>query len=251
MAVVTLDLETYAEIPYALLAKLEAEVVRKNPLPDLETQLSLVRAKRNIKDPAKIKADIEKRKERVREEHIEAKATLEAKKLGVYDKAALSPLTGRVVSAALGVRDMGCDWEYDCVVAKSSDSERIVLRWLDDILDKTTPQCLITFNGRRFDIPFLIARMAVHGIEAKWRWPDAKYDKRHIDLLDHYDGKQDHWATLLTGAGKEEQGSSVAELVQSEDWAAIEAHNIEDVQLNALMYDRLCRVLKNLPEGDY
>jgi len=245
MTIVTIDIETYADIPGPLLAKLEAAVVVENPLPDLETQLAFVRPAKNLRDPAKIAADIEARKERVREQHIEAGAKVEALKRAIWDKAALSPLTGRIVAVGLGICHDG-EWEY---VAHVDDlnREHALLSLVDGRLAELTPSHLITFNGRLFDLPFIAARAAVHGLTFEWRWPAHRHSHRHIDLLEHYQGKQDLWCARLTGQGKTTQGAAIAELVEGGRWDEVLEHVLEDVRLNALMYDRIAGVLVNLP----
>jgi len=246
MTLITIDLETYPDIPPPLLAKLEAQVVAENPLPDLETQLAFVRPAANIKKPELIAADIAKRKERVREQHIEAQAAVEAKKAAIWDKAALSPLTGRIVAVGLGICRAG-EWEYVALTSMYADTESNLLLAVDSRLAELTPSHIITFNGRRFDLPFLFARASRHGISFEFRWPAGRYSDRHIDLTDYYEGKQDHWAALLTGAGKATQGAAIAELVEGGRWDEVREHVIEDVRLNALMYDRISNVLVNLP----
>ncbi len=46
---------------------------------------------------------------------------------------------------------------------------------------------LITFNGRQFDVPFLMFRSAVHGVRPTRNFIKSRYDTTtHVDLLDQF-----------------------------------------------------------------
>ena len=69
----------------------------------------------------------------------------------------LDPTSSRVVAAALAFSDR------PSLVFDDAD-ESVLLRQLDDVLRNRTG-LLVTWNGAGFDIPFLIARAALLGIE--------------------------------------------------------------------------------------
>ncbi len=67
--------------------------------------------------------------------------------------------------------------------------EKIILTKFWDIIDKHKSSTLITFNGRNFDIPFLMLRSAILGIRpSKNLMAGTKYNyagsSGHIDLID-------------------------------------------------------------------
>ncbi|MEZ5322402.1 MAG: 3'-5' exonuclease [Microthrixaceae bacterium] len=80
--------------------------------------------------------------------------------------------------------------------------ESELLRSLDDHLGSLPPGLIITWNGSRFDLPFLDARARhcgtpvalrlvpvrrhVHTAHAEPRWDARWYDHRHLDLYDLY-----------------------------------------------------------------
>jgi len=173
----------------------------------------------------------------------------------MIEKAALSPLTGRIVAVGAGFKHSEEPWEFaarsylhrQIGTPEDDDAERHLILTLDNLAARLQPAALATFNGRLFDLPFLYARAAVLGLSLKWRWPTHKYDSRHVDLMDYFPGKQSHWSCVLTGQGKIKEGSSIAELVRTGQWDEVDAHAIEDVKLNALMLDRISPVLINLP----
>ncbi|MEK7554456.1 MAG: ribonuclease H-like domain-containing protein [Patescibacteria group bacterium] len=111
-----------------------------------------------------------------------------------------SPLTGSIV--AIGVLDVDAGkggvyyqspdkkaerFEEDGVTYEAMD-EKGITRKFWDIAEQY--QVFITFNGRSFDVPFLLVRSAIHGIRATKDLMKGRYlyqqhaDAIHIDLLD-------------------------------------------------------------------
>ncbi len=59
---------------------------------------------------------------------------------------------------------------------------------LHGFMDKHRPH-LVTFNGRRFDVPVIVLRSLVHGLPMKWYFASQDYRRRyeptrHVDLCD-------------------------------------------------------------------
>lgn len=211
---IVLDIETYPDV-----SEEHLEQIRAN-----------LKAPSGYKDPVKIKAYIEK------------------EKVKALSKAGLSPRTGRAVCVGIGVRthDGGKpprpQWDFAAFVDKENDEEKL-LTTIDEVLNEQIHGHLITFDGRRFDLPYLAARAMKHNMALKYRWP-LGYNSTHVDLFELLgkEGKLDAWAMGLLGRAKTSHGSEIARMVEAGQWDEIKAHCLEDVQMTAELYDRLVRV---------
>ena len=105
------------------------------------------------------------------------------------DDAFPPPWAHRVV--VVGVLWLGHDYSFRKIgsVGQTSTEESKILRDLAGFMDKEHP-VLVTFNGRRFDLPVLALRSMRHGIPAAWYfWGNNAYRQRfrpemHIDLCE-------------------------------------------------------------------
>ncbi|MFZ2187533.1 MAG: ribonuclease H-like domain-containing protein [Candidatus Moraniibacteriota bacterium] len=112
-----------------------------------------------------------------------------------------SPLTGQIV--AIGIYD--AEREKGAVYFQSSSqeeeksleghgcklvvmTEKEMLRKFWSVVEKY--ETFVTFNGRQFDVPFLMVRSAIHGIRPSKNLLSNRYlnsqpgNARHIDLFD-------------------------------------------------------------------
>lgn len=109
----------------------------------------------------------------------------------------LYPLTAKVV--AIGI--MNTDTEKIIVCYENDSDEDTVLEvkgikykpmseinMINCFWDHVSKSArVITFNGRNFDIPFMMIRSAIHKIKPSKNLMKYRYDsKEHIDLLDHF-----------------------------------------------------------------
>ena len=107
-----------------------------------------------------------------------------------------SPYTGAVV--VIGVLDVeknkGCVY-YSCGDKKEEETEADAIKFKPlsekEMLEKFWEgarqyQQFITFNGRAFDVPFLMIRSAVHNVRPTVNLMPYRYDNNtcHVDLLD-------------------------------------------------------------------
>lgn len=111
-----------------------------------------------------------------------------------------SPLTGRIV--AIGVlddeREKGAVY-FDAPNARIADKEENGIKYKSlgekEMLEHfwrgvSEYEAFVSFNGRGFDVPFLMVRSALHGIRPSKdlmsnRYLESQdYDAKHIDLLD-------------------------------------------------------------------
>lgn len=142
------------------------------PLPDTEL-LSFMpefEPAKNLKDPDKIKAD------------------LEQKKSDWLDKAALSAVTGKVVAVgAIG----GAGFCSSCVEAECDEID--IISWLWDWMRTTSGDTLwVGFNCFGFDLPFLIRRSWKLGLDIPLSlkrgryWGDWLVDAMKLWQLDEF-----------------------------------------------------------------
>ena len=211
---VVLDIETYADITPEQLERMAADV----------------EAPKNWKDPEKIAAYIEK------------------KKAEIVEKAALSPRTGKVVCVGLALRRLGVEgapWE---LLALSGADEAVVLQEMDLALHAHSVSRVITFNGKRFDIPFLVARLMRQDQCTAFKLPIG-HDKRHVDLWEvltswgkGVTGGLGAWSDAILGEPHDQYGSDVAGMVDAGAWGDLESYCLQDVRHTAVLYDRMLAV---------
>lgn len=228
-----LDIETYKDQNSKLIEK-RLEVTEQE-----KELVGQVMPNKNIKDPKKIKVNLEKK----RKEFLE---NIEKKKNKIIEKAALSPLTGRLISVGLGFRDDKENWTFKVKLIKPNENELGLLNWLDTELVDSKPvtQYLVTYNGRDFDLPFIVGRALINNYG--FVYPVGKFTtyKCHFDIFKILQsGKLPEWHTAITGESHTLKGSDVAALVEAEQWKEIEQHNLEDVQATANLFDRLENVM--------
>lgn len=150
-----------------------------------------------------------------------------------------NPLAARVCSIALG-------WMHrDEVYALATEDERELLGWFAACL-RDRGQCALSgYNVRRFDVPFLTIRAAIHGIDLPAWWPHDKDYRGIIDLFDVTGGgKLDQWLLRFDIPQKTADGSKV-EFMSLE---AIEEYNRHDVMVERELARRLAPNVAGLRE---
>jgi predicted PolB exonuclease-like 3'-5' exonuclease len=173
-------------------------------------QLPEPKAKRGLKDPAKIAADIAD------------------KKAALTDGAALDPLTGRV--ACLGLYGDADGHETGDVriieAAATDDDERAILEHAFAVLAGEDTR-IVTWNGIGFDLPFIYKRALILGLDPAQfgvppltAWTKRYNTDRHFDLMQVWAG----WST----EGREKL-DVVASLVLRERKAEFDVNAIKDM----------------------
>ena len=189
--------------------------------------LEPVRAAGNLKDPEKIKVDIEQR-------------TIERNK-----RLALDWNVGRIV--AIG---WCCDGSH--IETRVCPNEKDESLAIGEFWRISRGRTLVGFNVKQFDLRFLIQRSRYLGIPYP-RVDMSKYSSRGvIDLyleLTFSDGKYDEGAmrrTLKSFAKRfgipvedEVSGSDIAALVEAGDWDKVISHVTSDVKLTAALAERI------------
>jgi predicted PolB exonuclease-like 3'-5' exonuclease len=125
---------------------------------------------------------------------------------------------------------------------------------------KTT---IVTFNGRRFDIPVLVARMMHYGIPCKLLLDENfryQYDMEgHIDLLDHISNfgattpsKLIHICRAIGMPGKVDiDGSDIQRLYNKNKIDLINSHCMCDIIQTGILLLRYLRILESIDEKIY
>jgi uncharacterized protein YprB with RNaseH-like and TPR domain len=159
-----------------------------------------------------------------------------------FDKAALDPLTGRVV--AIGMLDI----ETNAFSIIGHDDEAQTLRefWAAVRGDMGRLNPLIGFNIFNFDLPFLFRRSWKHRIEVPFGLRRGRYwSDQLVDLRDAWQlgdrqarGSLDSIAKHLGVGAKNGDGKAFAELWQS-DRKQAEAYLRNDIKLTAKIADAL------------
>lgn len=108
------------------------------------------------------------------------------------------------------------------------------------------PVDLIGFCSNTFDIPYLLRRSIIQDVKVYTQFQTK--DLRKIangffySYNSHEPGKLVDWASALGFQRKTSLGSEVPELYAQDKFDEIKEHNIEDVQITELLYNRLKRV---------
>ena len=205
------------------------------PNPDTFHLMPEVEAKKNLKDPAKIAADIAD------------------KKAAQHDKAALDPLTGRVCAIAyVGLID-GKEVEHvDVIDAATDEAETIITQSAMKMLGKPESR-IITWNGIGFDLPYIYKRAMVLGINPAnfdapplTAWTKRYSNERHYDLMQIWGAwkdmiKLDTVAGLVLGDKKIEiDFATFAALIETQEGRAkLGEYCLQDTRLTWRLFDRM------------
>jgi len=141
--------------------------------------------------------------------------------------------------------------------------ERALLDEFSRFVGRARP-VLVTYNGRRFDLPVIALRALCHGISLGWyyRERDVRYrysEEGHLDLSDWLadhgaarPGSLDAVAKLIGLPGKlGVDGSQVEGLYAAGQLAAIQTYCLSDVAMTALLFLRFRLLQGKLRERDY
>lgn len=144
-------------------------------------------------------------------------------------KPGLHWLTGRIVCVC--VKPDGQE-----PVAFGDEDEEALLVALHEYLMARFPYTLITFNGKAFDVPFLVMRGALYGLDFASLMPSDRFSKSHFDVFENVGGgkwglpcKLSELAWYLGLPDVEGAGSKVQEQYDAGDFQAIIDHCKSDV----------------------
>jgi len=182
----------------------------------------------NLKDPAKIAEKI-----------AEAEAN---HRRDFFDKAALDPLTGRVI--AIGMLDLETDKFF--IIGHDDEARTLTEFWEASQGEMGRLNSMLGFNIFNFDLPFLIRRSWKHRIKVPFGIRRGRYwGDQLVDLRDAWQlgdrqarGSLDTIARHLGVGAKNGEGKAFAELWLN-DRPKAEAYLRNDIQLTAKVADAL------------
>ena len=190
---------------------------------------------KRIKDPAKIAAHIDAKRQKLR------------------DDAALDPLTGRVCAIAyVGMID-GKDAEHvDVIDAATDEAETTIIQGAMMMLGKPDAR-IITWNGISFDMPYIYKRAMVLGVDPADfdapplnAWTKKYNTDRHFDLMMIWGAwrdfvKLDTVAGLVLGEKKIETDFALfLEFIETaEGRAKLGEYCLQDTRLTWRLFERM------------
>lgn len=182
-----------------------------------------------------------------------------------------SPLTGEIV--AIGILDREKDkgavyYQAPDLDLAEQEEDGIKLKALTEkeMLESFWRGCrkydtFVTFNGRAFDVPFLLARSAIHGIRPSVDLMRGRYlyqqapESRHIDLLDQLSyygavrrkGNLHLWCRAFGIQSPKVggvTGDDVSALFRDGKFLDIAKYNIGDLRATRELYERWVQYLQ-------
>ena len=192
--------------------------------------------------------------------HADRSESEEAKVMG------LSPWFGQVISLALGDGEVpDGDMQTHALVVPPPDADvDAIPAWMRPMSERELLESfwylasqatrVVTYNGRGFDVPFLVARSLVHGIPVRVDLLGRKA-QRHLDLLPvvgragafRASGPASLdvvcWALGIESPKGDMDGSMVAPTYARGDIERIADYNVGDVEATARIYRRAQELL--------
>ena len=198
--------------------------------------------------------------------HADRSESEEAKVMG------LSPWFGQVVSLAFGDGSLpdGQMPVRALVVPPERSDTSAYPEWMIPVSEPELLEAfwflagqareVVTYNGRGFDVPYLVARSLVHGIPVRVDLLSRR-DQRHLDLLPlvgragafRAQGPASLdvvcWALNITSPKGDMDGSMVAPTYAQGDIQRIAEYNVGDVEATARIYRRAASLLLPFQRG--
>lgn len=175
-----------------------------------------------------------------------------------------SPLTGSIVAIGILNPDTGkgevCfqapgenlePWEKDGITfTPATEKEMLEKFWTT----ATHYQEFISFNGKAFDVPFLMVRSAIHNIRpskdlmSNRYLGSQKFDAKHVDLLDQLTfygavrkrGSLHLWCRafgIKSPKAEGVKGDDVAGLFKNKEYRKIAEYNVGDLRATKELYE--------------
>ena len=175
----------------------------------------------------------------------------------------LSPFFGKVVSLAFGDGEQSASsQEVNALVVlpEGADPDAEFPDWMRPVSEADllrafwtlagAARTVVTYNGRGFDVPFLIHRSLIHGVPARVDLMSNRYSLRpHLDLLQvvrqgAYSGGPNNldvvcWALGIESPKGQMDGSMVAPAYESGRIEDIARYNLADVRATSEVYWKL------------
>ena len=165
---------------------------------------------------------------------------LERRREDLLSRLGLDPTTGRIV--CVGVVDS--ETSFERTFSHAGEKELLESFW--GWLEGARPSLFVSFNGRRFDVPYLNIRSAVHGIEPAYPIPlgwSSHFDVR--EALEGDDkrrrGSLDYFCAVfgILSPKMEMDGSLVGQVYAEGRIEDIERYCLADCRATLALYRRL------------
>ncbi len=174
----------------------------------------------------------------------------------------LSPYFGKVVSLAVGDGEADPDEQKVHVLVVPPEDVEVgeLPPWVRAVTEPELLQAfwalaghasvVVTYNGRNFDVPFLIGRSLIHGVPVRTDLHSSPYSLRpHLDLYSLVGGRGGRggpasldvvcWALGLTSPKEAMDGSMVATFYAKGELQTIAEYNAGDVRATTQVYQRV------------
>jgi predicted PolB exonuclease-like 3'-5' exonuclease len=221
-----------------------------DPLPPIAPpDLSLITPAKNLVDPAKIAADIEKRQQAALSAYAEACEQQEQKRREQLDRCALDPDLCQIV--AIGFQRE--DWNEPEVWTLQAHLEHELL---DTFWRAIGQQVTVGYNTLGFDLQAIVRRSLYLGVQHPFVNLD-KYRTNHIDLQQRlsFNGQMKYRPLSFyckrfgIHSDDETTGKDIAAFVAAGDWAAVARHCRADVLKTKELAERI-GLLKQQPVAE-
>ncbi len=174
----------------------------------------------------------------------------------------LSPYFGKVVSLAIGDGEAALEEQQVTVFIVPPDDMEVpkeVPPWVRLVTEKELlhafwalaghASVVVTYNGRGFDVPFLIGRSLIHDIPVRVDLQSNRFSLRpHLDLYQAMGGRNGRgpasldvicWALGMPSPKEVMDGSMVATAFAKGDVMTIAEYNAGDVRATSQVYQRV------------
>ncbi len=174
----------------------------------------------------------------------------------------LSPYFGRVVSLAIGDGEVAVEEQQQTVFVVPPDDVAVrgeLPEWVRPVSEQELLQAfwalaghasvVVTYNGRGFDVPFLIGRSLIHDIPVRVDLQSNPFALRpHLDLYLAMGGRHGRgpmsldvvcWALGMQSPKEVMDGSMVATSYAKGDVGKIAEYNAGDVKATTAVYQRV------------
>lgn len=174
----------------------------------------------------------------------------------------LSPYFGKVVSLAVGDGEAAVDEQRQTVFVVPPDDVAVrgeLPDWVRPVSEQELLQAfwalaghasvVVTYNGRNFDVPFLVGRSLIHDIPVRVDLQGKPFDLRpHLDLYVAMGGRHGRgpasldvvcWALGMPSPKEVMDGSMVATSYAKGDVRKIAEYNAGDVKATTAVYQRV------------
>lgn len=181
----------------------------------------------------------------------------------IIDKAGLNPGTGKICCIGMVLRSDIDDTASPVELSSCSDNEKEILEYFWGCMKQLKNDYIriVTFNGKDFDVPYILIRSAINGIIPTRVLPSNKWNDSyrvyrgefHFDLWEFLRGfynkgkfgaSMDFWLKSFGLSEKTEQGSAVGEMFENKEYDRIAAYCLNDCKVTMELYDKIFPILK-------